>query len=131
MQHQHTNQWQSAPISARNLDIYRVILELMAFCKPLIPRIARFNKRSGNQLKATSKSTHKLARAAAFKSCACGETPGKSKSWNMPEVRAGRLPSRGGGVIEPPKVADQYHSYPQSRIFRRACAAPVPIGLIF
>jgi four helix bundle protein len=47
---QHTNQWQSSPISARNLDIYRVILELIAYCKPLIPRIVRFNKRSANQL---------------------------------------------------------------------------------
>ena len=47
---QHTNQWQSSPISARNLDIYRVILQLMTYCRPLIPNIARFNKRSANQL---------------------------------------------------------------------------------
>ena len=47
---QQTDQWQSLPISARNLDIYRVILELIAYCKPIVPRISRFNKRSANQL---------------------------------------------------------------------------------
>ena len=38
------------PTSARTLDVYRVTLELIAVCKPLIPRLARFNRREGAQL---------------------------------------------------------------------------------
>jgi four helix bundle protein len=39
------------PISIRHFDIYRVTLELITFCKSLIPRISRFNRRTGEQMK--------------------------------------------------------------------------------
>jgi len=38
------------PTSARRLDLYRVTLELIALCRPLCPRLRRFNPRLGAQL---------------------------------------------------------------------------------
>jgi four helix bundle protein len=40
----------SVPTSARRLDVYRVSLELIASCRPLCPRLRRFNPRLGAQL---------------------------------------------------------------------------------
>jgi four helix bundle protein len=40
----------SVPTSARQLDVYRVSLELIAFCRPLCPRLRRFNARLAAQL---------------------------------------------------------------------------------
>jgi four helix bundle protein len=42
-------QQQNRPTSARGLDVRRVILELIRLCRPLIERIRRFNKRTGDQ----------------------------------------------------------------------------------
>lgn len=44
------SQQRNRPTSARSLDIYQVTLELIAVCRPLIPIISRFNKRTGCQL---------------------------------------------------------------------------------
>lgn len=38
------------PTSARRLDLYQVTLELIALCRPLGPRLKRFNRRLGAQL---------------------------------------------------------------------------------
>jgi len=46
----HNSQPQTKPTSARGMDIYRVTLELCRYCRPLLARIGRFNKRSGAQL---------------------------------------------------------------------------------
>jgi four helix bundle protein len=40
----------NVPTSARGLDVYRVSLELIALCRPLCPRLRRFNARLGAQL---------------------------------------------------------------------------------
>ena len=42
-------QQQNRPTSARGLDVHRVILELIRVCRPLIERIRRFNRRTGDQ----------------------------------------------------------------------------------
>ncbi|MDY0001106.1 MAG: four helix bundle protein [Polyangia bacterium] len=40
----------AVPRSARSLDIYQVTLTLIASCRPLSPRLGRFNRRLGAQL---------------------------------------------------------------------------------
>ena len=42
-------QQQNKPTSARGLDVHKVILELIRVCRPLMERIKRFNKRTGDQ----------------------------------------------------------------------------------
>jgi four helix bundle protein len=53
----HKSQQHPKPTSARSLDIYRVTLELVTTCRPLVARISRFNKRSGAQLVESLSST--------------------------------------------------------------------------
>ena len=43
-------QQHNKPTSARGLDVHKVTLELIRVCRPLIERIRRFNKRTGDQL---------------------------------------------------------------------------------
>jgi len=38
------------PDSCRNLDVYRLTLELITLCRPLSDRLRRFNRRLGAQL---------------------------------------------------------------------------------
>ncbi|MDI7268850.1 MAG: four helix bundle protein [Myxococcota bacterium] len=38
------------PTSARRLDAYKVALELIAYCRPFVPRLRRFNPRLCAQL---------------------------------------------------------------------------------
>lgn len=42
-------QQHNKPTSARGLDVHKVTLELIRVCRPLIERIKRFNKRTGDQ----------------------------------------------------------------------------------
>lgn len=45
------------PDSARQLDVYRVALELIGACQPLRARLQRFNRRLGTQLTESLAST--------------------------------------------------------------------------
>ena len=47
----------SVPTSARRLDLYRVTLELIAYCRPLCARVRRFNARLGAQFTESLAST--------------------------------------------------------------------------
>jgi len=45
------------PDSCRNLDVYRLTLELITLCRPLSERLQRFNRRLGAQLTESLSST--------------------------------------------------------------------------
>jgi len=45
-----SNDYTLSPTSIRHMDIYRVALELITFCRTLIPRMCRFNRKMGEQI---------------------------------------------------------------------------------